>query len=68
MKPYILTPQQQDVNGYPRHGELNKVNINPLRVVQLQSMPSVKLAFDERICNRCSTIYKVDGSGMQVNR
>jgi hypothetical protein len=68
MKRFILTSQQQNVNGFPHHGELNKVIINAKRVVELQSMPSVKLALDERTCNRCNTIYKVDGRGMQVNR
>ena len=68
MQRYVLTPHQQEGNCYPRRGVHNKAIINPQRVSQLQSMPSVKLALDERLCNRCTTVYKVDCNGLSVNR
>lgn len=62
---YVLTPQQQELNGYPRpHNYSDRAIINSKNITQVRSIPGVKLASDERICDRCSTIFKVDYKGM----
>lgn len=66
MERYVLTIEQQDFNGYPRPdpNERGRALVNQIN--KFRSKPNVNLAPDQRICDRCSTIYKVNSKGLAV--
>lgn len=66
MERHILTLEQQDFNGYPRPdpNERGRALVNQIN--KFRSKPNVNLAPDQRICDRCSTIYKVNNKGLAV--
>ncbi|KZS17809.1 Uncharacterized protein APZ42_015751 [Daphnia magna] len=69
LKYYVLTQQQQEFNGYPRpHYDKDRAVINSKNITQVKSMPGLKLAPDERICDRCTTVFRVDCKGMPIRR
>lgn len=66
MERYLLTLEQQDFNGYPRPdpSEKGRAIVNPIN--KFRTKPSVNLAPDQRVCDRCNTIYKVNSKGLAV--
>jgi RNA exonuclease 1 len=68
MERHLLTLEQQDFNGYPRPdpNERGRAIVNPIN--KFRTKPSVHLAPDERICDRCSTVYKVNSKGLPVKQ
>lgn len=66
---YILTMEEQDFHGFPRpdpavKGKALVNSANKFR--QNKSTASLNLASDERLCDRCSVVYKVNSKGMAV--
>lgn len=69
MERHILTVDQQIVNGYPRpHSDSSRATINPQNISQLRSVPGARFMSDERICDRCGTIYKVNSKGQAIQQ
>ena len=66
MERHILTMEQQDFNGYPRPdpNEKGRAVVNPIN--KFRTKPNVHLLPDQRSCDRCSTIYKVNSKGLAV--
>ncbi|XP_046633987.1 putative exonuclease GOR [Daphnia pulicaria] len=66
---HIISLKQQETNGYPRPHPIHKTRavINSVEIDQLRSKPAIQLKSDERICDRCSTIFKVDSRGCAIN-
>ena len=62
MERHVISLKQQETNGYPRPDPYNKTRavINSTEINKLRSTPDVRLAFDERICDRCFTVYKIN--------
>lgn len=65
---HILTLDQQDFNGYPRPdpNEKGRAVVNPIN--KFRTKPSVNVAIDERVCDRCNTVYKVNSKGLAVKQ
>jgi ElonginA binding-protein 1 len=70
MQRHIISLRQQETNSYPRPHPIHKTRaiINSVEIDQLRSISAVQLKSDERICDRCSTIYKVDSRGYAINQ
>jgi RNA exonuclease 1 len=66
MEKHVISLKQQESNGYPRPNPYNKTRaiINSIEIEKLRSTPTVHLASDERICDRCFTVYKVNSNGL----
>ena len=66
---YILTEEQLVFNGYPRpdpykqgRAIVNSTN-NPRR-----KNKALNLLSDQRVCDRCTTIYRVDSKGLSIKQ
>lgn len=65
---HVLTMEQQDINGYPRPDptERGKAVINTANRFRQKPVAGVKLGPDERSCDRCGKIYKVNYKGLAL--
>ena len=63
---YILTAEQQDFNGYPRSDPAEKGRAIINSVNSFRTKPNVNLTADQRLCDRCGTVYRVDKKGMAI--
>lgn len=65
---YVLTMEQQDIHGYPRPdpNEKGKVIINTTNRYRQKPVAGTNLGPDERTCDRCSKIYRVNHKGLAV--
>lgn len=70
MASHVISLQQQETSGYPRPNPYNKTRaiINSIEIEKLRSTPTVHLGYDERICDRCLTVYKVNSNGLAITK
>nr|CAG4646056.1 EOG090X01LQ [Macrothrix elegans] len=63
---HVLTLELQDFNGYPRPdlNEKGRAVVNPAN--KFRQKPNVHLAADQRVCDRCGTVYQVNYKGLAV--
>lgn len=64
---HILTMEQQDFNGYPRLDPKEKGRAIVNAVNKFRQKPNVHLSADQRLCDRCGTVYRVDSRGIPVS-
>lgn len=62
---YVLTMDLQDIHGYPRPDptERGKAVINTVNKYR-QKPVGLNLAADQRCCDRCGTVYRVNSKGL----
>ena len=67
---HVLTLEQQDFNGYPRPDpkEKGRALINTVNKFRQKPVGSFNLSADERICDRCSTVYKINSKGLPIKQ
>nr|CAG4641478.1 EOG090X01LQ [Eurycercus lamellatus] len=68
---HVLTLEQQDFNGYPRPDpiEKGKAIVNSVNKFRPKtSTASLNLGADQRICDRCSKIYRVNSKGLAIKQ
>lgn len=66
---HILTLELQDSNGYPRPDPTEKGKAIVKSVYKFRAKPNtaaLNLSPDQRLCDRCGTVYKVNSRGMAV--
>lgn len=63
---HILTMEQQEFNGYPRPDPKEKGRALVNTVNKFRAKPNVHLTADQRLCDRCGTVYRVDSRGIAV--
>ena len=63
---YILTMEQQEFNGYPRPDPKEKGRATVNTTNKFRAKPNVHLTADQRLCDRCATVYRVDSRGIAV--
>jgi len=70
MERHVISLKHQEMNGYPRPHPTNKTRavISSIEIDKLRSKPTVSLASDERICDRCLAVYKVNSRGLAVEQ
>ena len=65
---HVLTMEQQEFNGYPRPDpkEKGRAIINTVNKVRQKPVGSLNLSADQRLCDRCSTVYRINSRGLPV--
>jgi hypothetical protein len=65
---HVLTMEQQEFNGYPRPDpkEKGRAVINTVNKFRQKPIGSLNLLADQRLCDRCSTVYRINSRGMPV--
>ena len=64
---YVLTKEQQDFNGYPKQHPFETGRAIFKAVNQLRIERKRFLSADERLCDRCATVYRVNQQGLAVS-
>nr|CAG4649957.1 EOG090X01LQ [Sida crystallina] len=63
---YILTMEQQEFNGYPRPDPSEKGRALISSANKFRAKPNVNLNPDQRLCDRCGTVYRVNAKGLAI--
>nr|CAG4643032.1 EOG090X01LQ [Ilyocryptus agilis] len=65
---HVLTVEQQEYFGYPRPDptEKGKAVVNTANKFRAKPGASLNMGPDQRLCDRCGTMYKINSKGMAV--
>ena len=63
---YVMTMEQQELNGYPRPDPNEKGRAMISNANRFRTKPNLNLSADQRLCDRCGTVYRVDARGLTI--
>ena len=63
---YILSMEQQEMNCYPRPDPTEKGRAVINTTNKFRNKPNMNLSADQRLCDRCGVVYRVNCKGLAV--